>query len=416
MGSAFRQSSRPLDGVLDTVGDRGKSRVLVVDRDAAVRATLKTRLGAEGFDVGTASTVEQIVALVDRTVFDVVILDLKLQGAQGLDLVSLVRHRWAGTLVVLLDGVGGQLTRATARRWGAVACFPKPVPISDLAGVLHALVVHSIAPPATLGFWSALARDDRAAPVGSLRIIVHATRGRGVAPVLDAVAAATATEPIVVVVARHDAARVEASVAGSSAPTDVLVQPRDRGSAAAVLLAAYWIARRDPDATLAVVPERHRGVLGPALGEVLKEAARFVNRYPRWILLLGRRPRGRTVGSWIMPGPVLDCSETVPVWRVASIRDEPASSKGQDGAPVFRDTGILVAKAARLMSDARRLLPALHQALLQAVPLLGSDGGAGALGRAYALVPRLDFARAMVAASVTDVAVAEPSGAAWLVS
>ena len=65
-----------------------RGRVLVVEDEAYVRASLGEVLGERGFDVGLAVSVADALASLARTPVDVVLTDLKMPGADGLDLVK----------------------------------------------------------------------------------------------------------------------------------------------------------------------------------------------------------------------------------------------------------------------------------------------------------------------------------------
>jgi DNA-binding response OmpR family regulator len=141
MDSTVRKSRRRVRETSDS-DDRPRTlRVLVVDHEPEVRATLKDQLETKGFMVALAATVEDVLQI-EPTSFDVVVLDLKMRGVRT-DVLFFARHRWGSVPLVLLGGAAGPLARATARRWGAVACLPKPVPVADLVDVLQGLLAPS---------------------------------------------------------------------------------------------------------------------------------------------------------------------------------------------------------------------------------------------------------------------------------
>lgn len=210
---------------------------------------------------------------------------------------------------------------------------------------------------------------------------------------------------------------LEPSFDAADAPW-VVRQPRDRGSAAEVLLATYCIHRRDHDATVAIV---HAGcdTLAPTLAAGLAEAANFVNQYPRWIFVVGgTTAASRASGPWVVPAAVLGCSSTAPVWRVQRLTSGWRPPRhAPDDAPALRTTGVMIAKASRLVERARALVPDLHRQLLQAAALVGTSVEARALDRAYAMVPALDFGAAILEQSVAHLAVSvmpEPWGCGGL--
>src|SRR4026209_395611 len=83
----------------------------------------------------------------------------------------------------------------------------------------------------------------------------------------------------------------------------VLDEPDDRGTGAAVLLAALWIEAREPRATVVLLPsDRVIGEEGALMARVAG-VADFVERQPGWMILLGVLPRGSdTERGWIEPG------------------------------------------------------------------------------------------------------------------
>jgi mannose-1-phosphate guanylyltransferase len=123
---------------------------------------------------------------------------------------------------------------------------------------------------------------------------------------LDRVALAIARPRTVVVTLGSHAEYLAKEDLGSPGPR-VLVQPEDRGTAAAVLLAARWIAWQDFDATVAVFPSDHLVVGEVVFMTQVVELARAVARHPQMIILLGAAPTGPDPEyGWIEPGERLD--------------------------------------------------------------------------------------------------------------
>jgi mannose-1-phosphate guanylyltransferase len=80
----------------------------------------------------------------------------------------------------------------------------------------------------------------------------------------------------VIVGLRGDAEAIEHEARSLPGRPHILLQPRDRGSGAALMLGAYYIRRNAPDTTMAVIPSHGGGVPGSALVDALGEAARSV--------------------------------------------------------------------------------------------------------------------------------------------
>src|SRR6266851_2744667 len=77
---------------------------------------------------------------------------------------------------------------------------------------------------------------------------------------------------------------------GEAGGPHVLKQPENRGTAAAVLFAAQWIAARDPRANVVFFPSDHFIQEEGVFMEQVSDAATFVRRQAKWIALLGVQP------------------------------------------------------------------------------------------------------------------------------
>ena len=82
-------------------------RMLVVDDEEGIRATLKGALQRGGALVATACSGEEALDLLRDTAFDAAVVDLHLGGrVDGLRLLEAIRWRWPKTAVVILTGQG----------------------------------------------------------------------------------------------------------------------------------------------------------------------------------------------------------------------------------------------------------------------------------------------------------------------
>jgi two-component system nitrogen regulation response regulator NtrX len=81
-----------------------KPRILVVDDEASIRETLRMILEYEGYDVSQAATGEDAVRLIEREAPDLVFLDIKMPGMDGLEVLQKVRHLADSTPIVVISG------------------------------------------------------------------------------------------------------------------------------------------------------------------------------------------------------------------------------------------------------------------------------------------------------------------------
>lgn len=116
--------------------------LLLVDDDAVLRERLARALAARGFTVATAATVEQAEALAARSAAppDYAVVDLRMPGRSGLELLQGLRLSAPHTRVLVLTGYGSIATAVRATRLGAVGYLSKPCDADD--------VVRALLPPA----------------------------------------------------------------------------------------------------------------------------------------------------------------------------------------------------------------------------------------------------------------------------
>ena len=81
-----------------------KSRILVIDDEVAMRELLSLYLGNQGLDVGTVQSAVEARVILKRGQFDLVILDWKLDGAEGADLLHLSKTLHTDIPVIIFTG------------------------------------------------------------------------------------------------------------------------------------------------------------------------------------------------------------------------------------------------------------------------------------------------------------------------
>jgi DNA-binding NtrC family response regulator len=106
--------------------------VLLVDDDAAFRGVLASELSRMQFDVTSVSTGEEAIRMAVELQPEVMLLDLRLPGVGGLDVLKSVRQHNAETDVIMLTGHGTIDTAIEAVRLGAFDYIPKPCPLDEL--------------------------------------------------------------------------------------------------------------------------------------------------------------------------------------------------------------------------------------------------------------------------------------------
>lgn len=110
--------------------------LLLLDDDDVFRTRLARALGERGFAVHACASVEEALARID-TEPEYAVLDLRVGGRSGLEVLKAFKSRAAGTRVVMLTGYGSIPTAIEATREGAAEYLAKP---ADADAVLRALL------------------------------------------------------------------------------------------------------------------------------------------------------------------------------------------------------------------------------------------------------------------------------------
>ncbi|MCL6641152.1 MAG: sigma-54 dependent transcriptional regulator, partial [Candidatus Rokubacteria bacterium] len=115
---------------------RDRIRVLVVDDDPEVRALLHRVLSKSGWTSGESASGAEALAVLGREEFDVVLLDIKLPDASGLDVLRAAREADVDTEFVILTGNADVETAVEAMRLGAYDFVAKPWRNAELVQVI----------------------------------------------------------------------------------------------------------------------------------------------------------------------------------------------------------------------------------------------------------------------------------------
>jgi DNA-binding response OmpR family regulator len=106
---------------------------MVVDDEAVARVSLAEILRLEGYQVSTAASGEEALSLLNKSgPFDLIVLDLKMPGMDGLEVTENVQKKSPSTVIILLTAFGTLETAIDAIRKGAHDYLLKPCPIPEI--------------------------------------------------------------------------------------------------------------------------------------------------------------------------------------------------------------------------------------------------------------------------------------------
>jgi two-component system, response regulator RegA len=112
--------------------ERAARSVLVVDDDDVFRTRLGKAFHDRGFDVRTAHSAAEAVRLAQQDSPEFAVVDLRMPGASGLEVIRELHAIDPASVIVMLTGYGSIATAVEAVRAGAVHYLSKPVDIDQI--------------------------------------------------------------------------------------------------------------------------------------------------------------------------------------------------------------------------------------------------------------------------------------------
>ena len=109
-----------------------KARLLIVDDEEQFVEAISERLSMRDYDVTTALTGEDAIEKITNYNFDVVILDVRLPGIDGTDVLRKIKNLKPLTEVIMLSGHGSMEMAIEGMKLGALDFLMKPCETEDL--------------------------------------------------------------------------------------------------------------------------------------------------------------------------------------------------------------------------------------------------------------------------------------------
>jgi two-component system OmpR family response regulator len=124
-------------------GQEHMLRLLVVDGEESICFSMKEYFTLQGYYVDTAQDLGEAERLVEATVYDAVVQDLRLGPdlkPDGFEMIKFIRNRNSDTRIIVLTAYGSPEMEKEAIQYGANAFLRKPKPLSHVAQVIQGLI------------------------------------------------------------------------------------------------------------------------------------------------------------------------------------------------------------------------------------------------------------------------------------
>jgi mannose-1-phosphate guanylyltransferase len=192
-------------------------------------------------------------------------------------------------------------------------------------------------------------------------------------------------------------------------PENVISEPVGRNTAAAIALAAFQIARQDPDGVFAVFPADHVVLNSPALYGALDFANRLAMEHR--VVDIGVPPSHPETGyGYIELGPEIAAEDGLKAYDVHRFVEKPNQERARDyvaAGNYIWNSGMFVWRASEYLESLREFLPETYNRLVPAE----ASGDWDQLSEAYARIPDISVDYAIMEKAPDVIAV--PSDFGW---
>lgn len=114
-----------------------KEKIIIIDDEATFRNSLQAGLEDAGYQVDTAGDGESGLEIMARKGYDLVLLDIRLPGKNGIHLLKEIKIRFPDTVVVLMTAYGDTKSTVKAIKEGAFDYLNKPFDLGEVKACLE---------------------------------------------------------------------------------------------------------------------------------------------------------------------------------------------------------------------------------------------------------------------------------------
>jgi len=114
-----------------------KDKILVVDDEQSMREFLEIMLKKEDYKVSLASNGEEVLKLLERDIFDLVLLDVRMPKMDGIAVLKRIKALATETIVIMITAYASHDTAVKAMKEGAYDYITKPFKIDEIKLIIR---------------------------------------------------------------------------------------------------------------------------------------------------------------------------------------------------------------------------------------------------------------------------------------
>ncbi len=123
------------------------ANILIVDDDVTFCLMLKKLLEKNQYLVTTVFSPQEVRPLIQQTVFDVVLTDLRMPALSGMDLIRMIKSESPKTQIIMMTGYADITTAIQSIKQGAFNYIPKPFLPEEVLGIIREALEEVAAEP-----------------------------------------------------------------------------------------------------------------------------------------------------------------------------------------------------------------------------------------------------------------------------
>jgi two-component system, OmpR family, response regulator len=112
-------------------------KILIVDDEEALRFFTADSLARAGWYVNEADSGEAALTMLTETVYDVILLDLRMVGIDGITVMRRVKEQWPETIIIIMTAYASVDSAIESVRQGAFDYLQKPCTVNDIIACVN---------------------------------------------------------------------------------------------------------------------------------------------------------------------------------------------------------------------------------------------------------------------------------------
>jgi mannose-1-phosphate guanylyltransferase len=167
---------------------------------------------------------------------------------------------------------------------------------------------------------------------------------------------------------------------------NILIEPVGRNTAPCICLAALWVEKKEPGATMAVLPADHYIGIPQAFCRSLESAREAAGQLDA-LVTIGIAPRSPETGyGYIQCGKETGTYKGQAAYQVQQFHEKPSLEKAREflaQGNFLWNSGMFIWRAATILAEIKTCLPEMYGTLAEVAPHLGTAQAQQAIDAAY---------------------------------